>query len=132
MKKLVIYGSKYGSTEEYARAIAKAIGCDAITAGDALADPYNLGSSDMLVIGTPVYYDRVHPDIERLLTEFSNVTNPPLASTLLPGRIIMDKLDDEDSKRTREFYGKIGIPLKDNDFFDIDSIKPFIEHLKIF
>jgi len=170
MQKLVVFGSKYGSTAEYARAIAGGLGCAAIPAADALADPYHIGSADMLVLGTPIYYDDVHPEVKALLTGYRNVLshriialfvvcldpserakkneqhcNPdnlksvaamlstyPVAATLLPGRIIMDELDEEDSRKTADFYKKIGLPLQDHDRFDLDSVKPFVEQLMVF
>jgi menaquinone-dependent protoporphyrinogen IX oxidase len=170
MQKLVIHGSKYGSTEEYARAIAMGIGCDAITAQQALDDPYNIGSTDLLVIGTAVYGDRAHPEIEELISNYSMVLshriialfvvclnhsenpgddgqpcgteniekiasllpNPPVAMIILPGRIIRDMLDDEDSRKIGEFYAKIGVPFEDRDCLDIDAIKPFIRQLSVF
>ena len=80
MQKLVIYGSKYGSTEEYACAIAGEIGCEAIAAKKALDDPYNIGSTDLLVIGTAVYGERAHPDIEELLSNYSKVLSQRIVS----------------------------------------------------
>ena len=170
MQKLVIYGSKYGSTEEYARAIAVGIGCEAITAQQALDDPYNIGSTDLLVMGTAVYGDRAHPEIEELISNYSMVLshrvialfvvclgnsenpedggqycgnenlekiasllpNPPLAAIILPGRIIRDRLDDEDSRKIEEFYAKIGVPFEDRDYLDIEAIKPLIRQLSVF
>jgi menaquinone-dependent protoporphyrinogen IX oxidase len=50
-KCLVVYGSKYGATEEVARAIAEGLGADLATA-DSLPDvqPYHV-----IVVGSPIY-----------------------------------------------------------------------------
>ena len=38
MNTIVIYKSKYGSTKDYAKWIAKELGCDAMCAGDIISN----------------------------------------------------------------------------------------------
>ncbi len=50
-KCLVVFGSKYGSTAEVAQAIADGLGADS---ADAASQP-DVGSYDVIVIGSPIY-----------------------------------------------------------------------------
>ena len=101
MQKLVIYGSKYGSTEEYARAIAVGIGCEAITAQQALDDPYNIGKNDLLVMGTAVYGDRAHPEIEELISNYSMVLSHRLIALFV---VCLDHLENPENGSSSRVY----------------------------
>jgi len=77
MKALIVYDSVYGNTEKIARAIAEAVTpsgeAKALRAGE--ANPSELASIDLLIIGSPTHGGRPTPAIQDLL---SKVTQPSL------------------------------------------------------
>lgn len=66
MKALIIYDSVYGNTEKIARAIAGAMtpsdGVKVLRAGE--ADPLELESIDLLIVGSPTHGGRPTPAIQ--------------------------------------------------------------------
>jgi flavodoxin I len=77
MKALIVYDSVYGNTENIARAIAEAITpsyeVKILRVGD--ANPSELASIDLLVVGSPTHAGRPTPAIQDLLNK---VTKPAL------------------------------------------------------
>ena len=61
----IIYFSKYGSTQEIAEAIGRALETDTV------CDVRELGeiTGDLIVIGSAIYSEVIHKDIERLLLD---------------------------------------------------------------
>jgi len=75
MKALVVYDSVYGNTEKIARAIADAITpsgeIKVLRAGE--ANPSELASIDLLIVGSPVHGGRPTPAVQ----DFLNKVNQP-------------------------------------------------------
>ena len=71
MKALIVYDSVYGNTEKIARAIAEAITQSnedkVIQAGE--ANPSELASIDLLIVGSPTHAGRPTPAIQDLLNK---------------------------------------------------------------
>ena len=71
MKALIVYDSVYGNTEEIARAIAGAItpsdGVKVLRAGE--ANPSELESIDLLIVGSPTQGGRPTPAIQDFLNK---------------------------------------------------------------
>jgi len=71
MKALIVYDSIYGNTEKIARAIAEAISPSAevkvLVAGE--ANPSELASIDLLIVGSPTHGGRPTPAIGDLLNK---------------------------------------------------------------
>jgi flavodoxin len=71
MKALIIYDSVYGNTEKIARAIAEAITpsdeVKVLQAGE--ANPSELASTDLLIVGSPTHAGRPTPAIQDLLNK---------------------------------------------------------------
>jgi flavodoxin I len=71
MKALIVYDSVYGNTERIARAIAEAITpsneVKVLRAGE--ANPSELASVDLLIVGSPTHGGRATPAIQGLLNE---------------------------------------------------------------
>ncbi len=63
MKVLVVYDSTYGNTEKIARAIGGAITGDVKVLRAGEANPAELNSFDLLVIGSPTYGGRPMPSM---------------------------------------------------------------------
>ena len=70
MKALIVYDSVYGNTEKIARAIAGAItpsdGAKILRAGE--ANPSELASIDLLIVGSPTHGGRPTPAIREFLS----------------------------------------------------------------
>ena len=77
MKALILYDSVYGNTEQIARAIAEAITPpdEAKVLRAAEANPSEMASIDLLVVGSPTHGGRPTPAIQDLLKK---VTQPSL------------------------------------------------------
>jgi len=69
MKVLIVYDSVYGNTEKIARAIAEAITpsneVKVLRAGE--ANPSELESTDLLIVGSPTHAGRPTPPVQDLL-----------------------------------------------------------------
>lgn len=63
MKYAVIYDSVHGNTEKIAEAIAKGLGKEGVILRAGEANPSDLKSVDLLVIGSPTYGGRPTPDM---------------------------------------------------------------------
>ena len=58
MKKIVIYQSKYGSSERYAKWLAESAGCQAVNAAD--AGKINFDSHDIIIFGGALYVGKIN------------------------------------------------------------------------
>jgi len=69
MKALIVYDSVYGNTEKIARAIAEAItpSNEVKVLGAGEADPSELESTDLLIVGSPTHGGRPTPAVQNLL-----------------------------------------------------------------
>ena len=64
-KCLVVYGSKYGSTAEVARAIAEGLGAEV---SDAVSQP-DVTEYDVIVVGSPIYAGDYLPSVIRFIRD---------------------------------------------------------------
>jgi len=71
MKALIVYDSVYGNTEKIARAIAEAItpSNEVKVLGVGEANPSELASTDLLIVGSPTHAGRPTPAIQDLLNK---------------------------------------------------------------
>jgi len=71
MKALIVYDSVYGNTEKIARAIAEAItpSGEVKVLGAGEANPSELESTDLLIVGSPTHGGRPTPAIKDLLNK---------------------------------------------------------------
>jgi len=71
MKALIVYDSVYGNTEKIARAVAEAITpsyeVKVVRVGE--ANPSELASTDLLIVGSPTHAGRPTPAIQDLLNK---------------------------------------------------------------
>jgi flavodoxin len=67
MKALVVYDSQYGNTEQIARAIAGAVGAEAKVPRFGVLAAGELGSYDLLIVGSPTQEGKPVPTIKTLL-----------------------------------------------------------------
>ena len=71
MKALIVYDSVYGNTEKIARAIAEAItpSNEVKVLGAGEADPSELESTDLLIVGSPTHAGRPTPAVQEFLNK---------------------------------------------------------------
>lgn len=74
MKALIIYDSMYGNTEKIAKAIGEAITGDVKVLRVGEANPSELESIDLLIVGSPTHGGRPTPAIRDFLSEISAAT----------------------------------------------------------
>jgi flavodoxin I len=76
MKALIIYDSVYGNTEKIARAIAEAITpsgeVKVLRVGE--ANPSELASIDLLIVGSPTHGGRPTPAVQEFLNKVSKLS----------------------------------------------------------
>jgi flavodoxin I len=77
MKALIVYNSVYGNTEKIARAVAEAImpSYEVKVLGAGEANPSELASIDLLIVGSPTHGGRPTPAVQEF---FNKVTKPAL------------------------------------------------------
>ena len=71
MKALIVYDSVYGNTEKIARAVAEAItpSGEVKVLGVGEANPSELASTDLLIVGSPTHAGRPTPAVQALLNK---------------------------------------------------------------
>ena len=92
MKALIVYDSVYGNTEKIARAIAEAITpsgeVKVVRAGE--ANPSELASIDLLIVGSPTHAGRPTPAIQNLLNKVPKLQGINVAAfdTRIPTKLV--------------------------------------------
>jgi len=92
MKALIVYDSVYGNTEKIARAIAEAITpsgeVKVLRAGE--ANPSELESTDLLIVGSPTHGGRPTPAIQNLLNKVPKLQGIKVAAfdTRIPTKLV--------------------------------------------
>ncbi len=92
MKTLIVYDSVYGNTEKIARAIAEAITpsgeVKVLRAGE--ANPSELESIDLLIVGSPTHGGRPTPAVQNLLNKVSKLQGINVAAfdTRIPTKLV--------------------------------------------
>ena len=94
MKALIVYDSVYGNTEKIARAIAEAITpsdeVEVLRAGE--ANPSELASTDLLIVGSPTHAGRPTPAIQALLNKVPKLSlqgiNVAAFDTRIPTKLV--------------------------------------------
>lgn len=94
MKALIVYDSIYGNTEKIARAIAEAITpsdeVKVLRAGE--ANPSELASIDLLIVGSPTHAGRPTPAIQDLLNKVPKLSlqgiNVAAFDTRIPTKLV--------------------------------------------
>jgi flavodoxin I len=94
MKALIIYDSVYGNTEKIARAIAEAItpSNEVKVVGAGEANPSELASIDLLIIGSPTHAGRPTPAVQDLLNKIPKLSlqgiNVAAFDTRIPTKLV--------------------------------------------
>ena len=156
-KTLLIYESKYGTTEKIARYLQMVLGPAKYCRTDEFKDMYK--DFDFVVIGSPVYSGKLEPKIyqfvennlewlkEKPVALFCTCLSPSdgdenlndLAKTIgkvvdknvLGGVLKQSKLNEEDKKVLQLFSEKIGFKLEDMDNFNLEEILKYALELNL-
>ena len=157
IRTLVLYSSKYGSTKDAARIMALIMGPAIYCSVDEFKPEYR--EFEFIVIGSPVYQEKLEPsliefvdknrdwlkekpvslfctcldkngglDQLRSLEEFMNIK--ALSMKAIGGRLILDKLDEEDNVLIKEFLKLVKLPLENMDFYNQEEVVNYSMKLK--
>jgi len=92
MKALIVYDSVYGNTEKIARAIAEAItpSNEVKVVGAGEANPSELESIDLLIVGSPTHGGRPTPAVQNLLNKVPELQGINVAAfdTRIPTKLV--------------------------------------------
>jgi flavodoxin I len=92
MKALIVYDSVYGNTEKIARAIAEAItpSGEVKVLGAGEANPSELASIDLLIVGSPTHAGRPTPAIQDFLNKVPELQGINVAAfdTRIPTKLV--------------------------------------------
>ena len=92
MKALIVYDSVYGNTEKIARAIAEAItpSDEVKVVGAGEANPSELESIDLLIVGSPTHGGRPTPAVQNLLNKVPELQGINVAAfdTRIPTKLV--------------------------------------------
>ena len=92
MKALIVYDSVYGNTEKIARAIAEAIAPsgEVKVVGADEANPSELESIDLLIVGSPTHGGRPTPAVQNLLNKVPKLQGIKVAAfdTRIPTKLV--------------------------------------------
>ena len=156
-KTLLIYESKYGTTEKIARYLQMVLGPAKYCRTDEFKDLYK--DFDFIVIGSPVYSGKLEPQIyqfvennldwlkEKPVALFCTCLNPSdgdenlndlakiigevVDKNVLGGVLKQSTLNEEDKKALQLFSEKIGFKLEDMDNFNLENILKYALELKL-
>ena len=156
-KTLLIYESKYGTTEKIVKYLQMVLGPAKYCRTDEFKDLYK--DFDFIVIGSPVYSGKLEPQIyqfvennldwlkEKPVALFCTCLNPSdgdenlndLAKTIgkvvdknvLGGVLKQSSLNEEDKKALQLFSGKIRFKLEDMDNFNLENVLKYALELKL-
>jgi menaquinone-dependent protoporphyrinogen IX oxidase len=157
LRTLVIYSSKYGSTHDAAKIIALVTGPAMYCRVEEFKLEYM--DFDFIVIGSPIYQEKLDPSIiefvhnnsewlkekpvsffctcldkngglEQLNSLEKSIDIDFLSKKAVGGRLIIDKLDDEDHGLIKEFLKIVNLPFEDMDFYSKEEIVNYAMKLK--
>lgn len=151
LRTCVVYESKYGTTAEVARAFALVLGPSRMCRPEAFSE--DLKSSDLFVIGTPIYNGEVAPSVRRFVeTNASWLREKPVAlfctcvklhkgrtyltglraylgeevpAVAFGGRLRTADLDREDRNALTFYAKRTGFVLQDRDLLDMKAVAAY-------
>jgi flavodoxin len=156
-KTLIVYSSKYGTTREVARTIALITGPAKFCSVDEFKDDYK--DFEFIVIGTPIYQEKLDPTIVKFIEENRNWLNKKPVSVFctcldkngglsklnelqdtygkdflslktIGGRLILDVLDEDDHAAIKTFLDTVKLPFEDMDFYNPREVVNYSLKLK--
>jgi flavodoxin len=146
---LIVYESKYRTTEQIVKIFAKILGPAQYIKSDKFNKEYN--DRDLVVIASPIYNEQLHQNIINFVSEQKDWLRDrkvallsvalskksglnaltPLKNLLedcviwsgtTKGRLAIDKLTEDDKKRLKRFYEKVGKPFQNRDELSLNDV----------
>ncbi|HML04724.1 MAG TPA: flavodoxin domain-containing protein [Methanobacterium sp.] len=155
-KTLLIYESKYGTTQKIAKHLSMVLGPAKYIKTNEFNDLYK--DFDFIVIGSPVYSGKLDPmiyefvknnedwlkekpvalfstslspkDGNKNLDELGKITGNIISKKALGGVLKFNTLNDEDKEALNAFSEKVGFELKDMDNFNLENVLDYALELK--
>lgn len=156
LKTLVLYASKYGTTQKVAEYLSLVLGPARYCTSTEFQPEYE--DFDFIIIGSPIYSGKILPEISKFLEDhadwlqskkvalFSTSISPEegkekldeIEKTLgnvtskkaLGGTLKLDGLDSDDQKALEVFSEMVKFPLKDLDLFRQEEVMDYALELK--
>ena len=157
LRTLILYSGKYGTTKEVAKTIAMITGPARFCEVEEFNDEYK--DFDFVVIGSPVYQEKLDPSIVQFVKENKEWLNKKpvavyctcldkngglkelnelsltadmkfLSLKAIGGRLILDKLDEKDYEAIKTFLDTVKLPFEDMDFYNTDEVINYALKLK--
>ena len=147
-KTLIIYESKYGTTEKIAKYLSLVLGPAKYCKTSEFKDEFK--DFDLILLGSPIYSGKIVPKIidfiekninwlktkkialfctcistkdgNENLTKLEKILGKVITKRALGGILKHNKLDEEDSQALKEFSEKIGFTFDDTDNFNLEDI----------
>ncbi|MBP2146517.1 menaquinone-dependent protoporphyrinogen IX oxidase [Methanofollis sp. W23] len=156
LRTCVVYESKYGTTAEVARAFALVLGPSRMCRPEAFSE--DLKSSDLFVIGTPIYNGEVVPSVRRFvetnaswlreksvalfctcvklhrgrtyLTGLRAFLGEEVPAVAFGGQLRTADLDREDRNALTFYAKRTGFILQDHDLLDMKAVAAYALSLR--
>lgn len=154
---LIVYFSKYGSTQEVAELMAKILGPAMCITPDNFDEKYY--DVNLVLIVSPIYYEKLDQKIQDFIIQNKDWLKGRMVALLVLamsealgieiikpfeemlgdsviwsgvtlGRITINKLDEYDKNELEKFYRITGTPFEDNDGISIEKIVNFSLKIK--
>ena len=147
-KTLIIYESKYGTTEKIAKYLSLVLGPAKYCKTSEFKDEFK--DFDLILLGSPIYSGKIVPKIidfiekninwlktkkialfctcistkdgNENLTKLEKILGKVITKRALGGILKHNKLDEEDSQALKEFSENIGFTFDDTDNFNLEDI----------
>ncbi len=155
-KTLIIYESKYGTTEKIVKYLSLILGPAKYCKTTEFKEEYK--NFDLIILGTPIYSGLIMPKItffieqnidwlktkkialfctcisrkdgDENLSKLEKIIGNVLSKKALGGILKLNKLDEQDSLALKEFSEKIGFNFDDIDNFNLEEVITYGLELK--
>jgi len=156
LKTLVVYQSKYGTTQKVAEYLSLVLGPGRYLTPAEFKDEYQ--DFDLVIVGSPIYSGQPLPEISKFLEDHAEwlkgkkvalfsisidlkegyeklgdmetVIGEAVSKRALGGTLKLGVLDEDDQQDLKVFSKMVGFPLQDMDLFKVEEVLEYALELK--